>query len=220
MDLEQCLAAKWCSFHPQPSVSIRCPTVNKPACCKCGKDHQIVGCMFEGCDHYSCENHSLRVDGGLCGTLVDTGLHATRPHLRMTVVMRSGVASSTFREGICGVCGDNRGIARQYDGCDRIVCLAHAEKCRDDDSLFIQMWCRGHKCEQPTDDTPVVRRCTMCFSKENVYGPPPVENPDADDEDEMHMQGSEFPMNARAPRRIYSRSHDDTVSKTLSTHRS
>eukprot|EP00971_Amphidinium_carterae_P182710 3625667-Amphidinium_carterae.8 len=32
-------------------------------CCQCGKDNAVVGCMFEGCDHYRCSEHALKIDG-------------------------------------------------------------------------------------------------------------------------------------------------------------
>eukprot|EP00971_Amphidinium_carterae_P124004 2455855-Amphidinium_carterae.3 len=54
------LAAKWCSAHRRPAVSNKYMGMRKKVCCKCGSDSGIIGCMFEGCDHYWCSCHGLK----------------------------------------------------------------------------------------------------------------------------------------------------------------
>eukprot|EP00971_Amphidinium_carterae_P159426 3160372-Amphidinium_carterae.1 len=57
------LTAIWCSAHRRPNVTDKYLPFRKMSCCKCGSDSNIVGCMFEGCDHYWCRNHSIKIDG-------------------------------------------------------------------------------------------------------------------------------------------------------------
>eukprot|EP00971_Amphidinium_carterae_P067913 1344253-Amphidinium_carterae.1 len=52
------------------------------SCCKCGSDSNIVGCMFEGCDHYWCRDHCMRLDGN-----GDTEGSVTRRQFQRTVIM-------------------------------------------------------------------------------------------------------------------------------------
>eukprot|EP00971_Amphidinium_carterae_P180988 3590634-Amphidinium_carterae.1 len=52
------------SFHYPPDISRKYRTISKYGYCRCRKDHDIVGCMLEGCDHYWCRIHALKVDGG------------------------------------------------------------------------------------------------------------------------------------------------------------
>eukprot|EP00971_Amphidinium_carterae_P028976 569750-Amphidinium_carterae.1 len=57
------LTAIGCSKHRRPDVSNKYLPFRRMSCCKCGSDSNIVGCMFEGCDHYWCRNHCMRIDG-------------------------------------------------------------------------------------------------------------------------------------------------------------
>eukprot|EP00971_Amphidinium_carterae_P187945 3730608-Amphidinium_carterae.4 len=53
----------WCSFQsPKHQHELH----GKTACCHCGKNHDVVGCMFERCNNHWCEHHALRVDDA-CG---------------------------------------------------------------------------------------------------------------------------------------------------------
>eukprot|EP00971_Amphidinium_carterae_P234938 4662105-Amphidinium_carterae.1 len=51
------LTAIWCSRHRRPDVTNKYLPFRRMSCCKCGSDSNIVGCMFEGCDHYWCRDH-------------------------------------------------------------------------------------------------------------------------------------------------------------------
>eukprot|EP00971_Amphidinium_carterae_P090926 1799672-Amphidinium_carterae.1 len=48
------------------------------SCWKCGSDSNVVGCVFEGCDHYWCRFHSLKIRWRRCHRR-NTGLLVRMP---------------------------------------------------------------------------------------------------------------------------------------------
>eukprot|EP00971_Amphidinium_carterae_P039919 783569-Amphidinium_carterae.1 len=146
----------------------------KKICCKCGSDSNVIGCMFEGCDHYWCRDHCLKVDGegvleGIKGFWC--GCHKTTLPQDCAYVLRCGDPD----EGECGVCADPRAFICEY-GSDaghrpssRTVCFKHCAVFRDEDQNVIKIWCNNHPGERPGKREEPTRRCNTCYTKKNVF---------------------------------------------------
>eukprot|EP00971_Amphidinium_carterae_P335233 6470953-Amphidinium_carterae.1 len=145
------------------------------SCCKCGSDSNVVGCMFEGCDHYWCRFHCLEIDGDG----VTEGIQAFWCACHKTTIpqdSRYSLRCGEPGEGECITCADPRALVCEYDGlvaghrpCRNLVCMKHCKVFRDLDDNIAKVWCNSHGGERPGKYAPSTRRCVACYTKKNVF---------------------------------------------------
>eukprot|EP00971_Amphidinium_carterae_P027355 538881-Amphidinium_carterae.1 len=145
------------------------------SCCKCGSDSNITGCMFEGCDHYWCRFHCLKIDAEGVTEGVQAfwcACHKTTTPQDCRYPLRCGEPG----EGECIQCADPRAIACECDGlvaghrrCRNLVCLKHCKVFRDPDDNVAKIWCNDHGGERPGKYAPPTRRCSACYTKKTVF---------------------------------------------------
>eukprot|EP00971_Amphidinium_carterae_P005313 106032-Amphidinium_carterae.1 len=145
------------------------------SCCKCGSDSNVIGCMFEGCDHYWCRFHCLKIDGEGVTEEIQAfwcACHKTTIPQDCGYSLRCGEPG----EGECTTCADPRALVCEYDGfvaghrrCRKHVCLNHCTVFRDEDENVIKIWCNNHSGERPGKYGPPTRRCSTCYTKKNVF---------------------------------------------------
>eukprot|EP00971_Amphidinium_carterae_P329536 6462054-Amphidinium_carterae.1 len=151
------LAAIWCSAHRRPTISNKYMPFRKKVCCRCGSDSNVIGCMFEGCDHYWRRFHCLKIDG----EEVTEGIQAFWCACHKTTIPQDCAYSLRCgepEEGECIICGDPRAVTCEYGGldvghrpCRKHVCFEHCTVFRDDeDQNITKIWRNNHTGERPS----------------------------------------------------------------------
>eukprot|EP00971_Amphidinium_carterae_P321124 6383186-Amphidinium_carterae.1 len=169
------MTAIWCSAHRRPMISNRYLPFRKKSCCKCGSDSNVIGCMFEGCDHHWCRFHCMKIDG----EGVTEGMQAFWCSCHKTTIPQDCAYSLRCgepEEGECDACADPRAFLCEYDGlvarhrlCQMKICYNHCRAFRDEDGNITKIWCNDHTGERPGKYGAPTRRCTSCYTKKNVF---------------------------------------------------